>query len=225
MQNNIETGAELLEVWDWENGLPTGEPVARDMAHREGVPHEAVHLWIVRSRGNQSEILFQQRAPHKENYPDCLDITVGGHVPYGFGGNKVSKEAREEIGITPAEKDLADLGWFRYEEKNNGLFQREFQHIFLLRDGRELDRYRFRDGEVTGIFAVRIDDLKKIMAGNILIEISGYNGRDAVRKSVSRRDFHPQLLHPSMSVYMRVILKAAEELAATGRVETRMPDL
>lgn len=197
----------------------------RDAAHREGIPHEAVHLWIVRAADGRTELLFQRRAAHKENYPDCLDITVGGHVPYGFGGNKVSKEAREEIGITPPEKDLVDLGWFRYEEKNYALFQREFQHIYMLRDDGELGRYRFRDGEVAGIYAVLINDLKKIMCGDVRIEIRGYNGREQLRKTAGREDFHPQLLHPSMAVYMRVILKAAEELVSIGRVVTRMPDL
>ena len=225
MQNNTTSAPELLEVWDWEIGLPTGEPITRDAAHRNGIPHEAVHLWIVRNNQSKTELLFQLRASHKENYPDFLDITVGGHVPYGYGGNKILKETREEIGITPDENDLIDLGWYRYEELTDRLFQRELQHIYLLRSDRNLDQYRFSDGEVTGIYAVRLDDVKKIIAGDARFEVTGFNGKEPDRRSVTRKDFHPQLLDPSMDVYMRVILMSADELAATGQVTIRMPDI
>src|SRR3990172_8254763 len=97
MQNNTTSPPELLEAWDWENGLPTGEPITRDAAHRNGIPHEAVHLWIVRNSLSEPELLFQLRAAHKENYPDFLDITVGGHVPYGYCGNKILKEDRKSV--------------------------------------------------------------------------------------------------------------------------------
>jgi len=216
---------ELLEVWDWETGLPTGDSVPRDTAHRDGVPHEAVHLWILRDVHMQPEILFQLRAPHKENYPDCLDITVGGHVPYGFAGNKIVKEAREEVGIIPDEKNLTDLGWYRYEERTGALFQRELQHVYILRDDRDLFQYRFSDGEVTGIFAVGLGDLKAILAGDSAIEVLGFNGREPVRKKIGRADFHPQLFHISMAPYMGVIVGAAEELAAGAPVTVKMPEL
>jgi isopentenyldiphosphate isomerase len=225
MRNNTMSLPEVLEAWDWEIGLPTGEPITRDAAHRNGIPHEAVHLWIVRHGANEPELLFQLRAPHKENYPGVLDITVGGHVPYGYCGNKVLKETKEEIGIIPNEQDLVDLGWYRYEERTGHLFQREFQHVYLLRSDLDLNQFCFDDGEVTGIYAVRVGDLKRIMAGEACFEVTGFNGRELITRSVTRKDFHPQLLDPSMNAYMQVILVSADELAATGRVTTRMPDI
>lgn len=216
---------EILEIWDWETAFPTGGPVPRETAHRNGTPHEAVHLWVVRNGRAVPEILFQHRAAHKESYPDCLDITVGGHVPYGYGGNKVLKEAEEEIGILPDERDLIDLGWYRYEERKEGLYQREIQHVYLLSDDRELHQFRFRDGEVAGIYAVGLDKVQRVIDGDARFEIDGFNGTGRVRKTVTRGDFHPQLFDPSMHAYMRVVMTAMEELAATGTVTVRMPDL
>lgn len=226
MTRSNTTGAgEILEIWDWETAFPTGGPVSRDEAHQNGIPHEAVHLWVIRNGRPAPEILFQHRAGHKENYPNCLDITVGGHVPYGYGGNKVLKEAEEEIGILPDADDLIDLGWYRYEERNGRLFQREIQHVYLLGDDRELHQFRFSDGEVAGIYAVGLDDMRRIIAGEARFEVEGFNGTARVRKSVSRDDFHPQLFHPSMYLYMRVVMAAIEELAAFGTVTARMPEL
>lgn len=224
MQGNNNTG-EILEVWDWETARPTGRQVDRETAHSTGAAHEAVHLWIIRSKGGGREVLFQHRSPHKQIHPDCLDITVGGHVPYGFGGNKVLKEAREEIGIEPDAKRLVDLGWCRYEERQGAIFQREFLHVYLLLDNRSLSRYRFNDGEVTGIYAVGLEYLSRIIAGEHSCEIHGFTGDGYVNKTVSRRDFHPQLFDQSMALYMKTFLAAARELLSRGSVGTIMPDL
>ena len=97
----IDQGNEMLEEWDWEAARPTGRAVRRRDAHRDGIPHEGVHLWVVRTAGGLPEVLFQRRAHGKEMYPDCLDITVGGHVPFGVHENKIQKESMEEIGLNP----------------------------------------------------------------------------------------------------------------------------
>ncbi len=225
MINTPMENPEILEAWDWEHGLPTGEAVAREIAHREGVPHEAVHLWIVRDLAREPGLLFQLRAPHKDTYPGCLDITVGGHVPYGFTGDKLLKEAREEIGIDIPKRKRIDLGWFRFEEREEGLFQREFQRVYLLNDERPLDGYRFNDGEVVGIFAVGLRDLESIMRGEGKpITAEGYAGGSMIRKPLGRGDFHPLLFSPSMERYMQVVIGAAKELASAGRVSVRMPE-
>ncbi len=214
---------EYLENWDWETGEPTGERVERKRSHREGIPHEGVHLWVIRTGGPVTEVLFQQRAPDKDLYPDCLDITVGGHVPFGENENKIQKEAYEEIGISPDESELIDLGYFRYEERNNFHFHREFQRIYLLEENRELDRYRFMDGEVTGLYAVPLDKLEEIFTRDIRFLIEGYDGEKTVKREVGREDFHPLLFAPSMKVYIEVLLQGIKEYSLTGKVSRFMP--
>ena len=43
---------ELLDIVD-ENGIPTGEVVEREKAHREGVRHRTSHVWIARKRRSE----------------------------------------------------------------------------------------------------------------------------------------------------------------------------
>ncbi len=214
---------ELLEVWDWKTGKPTGRSAERRVSHRDGIPHEGVHLWVMRKSGPVTEVLFQQRADNKDLYPGCLDITVGGHVPFGVKEKKIEKEAYEEIGIVPDERDLIDLGYFRYEERNDVHFHREFQRVYLLEDNRELDRYRFTDGEVTGIYAVPMDKLEELFACDIRFEIDGYNGKKKLKRIVTRGDFHPLLLAPSMKVYIDVLFQGIKDYFSTGRVKRSMP--
>ncbi|MFW5770081.1 MAG: NUDIX hydrolase [Spirochaetota bacterium] len=210
---------ELLEEWSWDEGKPLGTPVKRSYAHKNGIPHEGVHLWVLNMADGIPLVLFQHRAHWKDMYPDCLDITVGGHVPFGLGEAKIQKEAYEEIGITPSDDDLVDLGYFRYEERDENIFHREFQHVYLYEDSRALDRYVFHDKEVEGIFAVQLDMLKKLLDQDFKFSIKGFNGREILHRNVQRQDFHPLLFSPTMEQYMNILIQAMDQYAR-GKVVT-----
>ena len=221
-KEKIENTGELIEEWDWDKAVPTGRPVERRLAHKTGIAHEGVHLWIIRTMP-QMELLFQHRAKDKEMYPDCLDITVGGHVPFGVADKKIQKESYEEVGISPSDNELIDLGCYRYEEKAAGLFHREFQSVYILIDNRPLDGYRFIDGEVDAIFAVRLDELKALLVTDTVINAECFENNRLGRKEISRKDFHPLLFTDPMKVYMRVLIRAAEEIALKKTVNAKMP--
>lgn len=212
---------EILEEWDWERGVPTGNPVARSIAHKQGIAHEGVHLWVVRTQP-QKEILFQMRASHKDMYPDYLDITVGGHVPFGLSSNKIQKEAYEEIGITFDEKQLIDLGYYRYEEINDILFHREFQRVYLLFSNNPLSSYSFNDNEVSSIYAVPLDYCKELFFNDYPLTVESFNGTDTICTTISKKDFHPLLFAPSMAQYMEILFKAIDELFTKGTVTVSM---
>jgi isopentenyldiphosphate isomerase len=220
--NEVE---EMIEAWDWESAAPTGVAVPRSRAHMVGIPHEGVHLWILRLARGEIELLFQKRAPSKASYPGLLDITVGGHVPFGLTQNKVQKESMEEIGIMPSNDELIDLGICRYEaHEENGRFHREFTHVYMLHDERPLDGYTFTDGEVTALAAVRLSELKALFAGRAFCEAEFYDGSTVSQKVLRADEFHPLLFAGSMRGYMDTLLSAAEEFARGGKVTaTFMP--
>ncbi len=220
---NIDNSEELIEEWDWERAVPTGRSIARKKAHKEGIAHEGVHLWVIRTSNGYPEILFQHRASHKDTYPDCLDITVGGHVPFGTNENKIQKESYEEIGITPKDSGLVDLGLFRYEERLDNFFHREFQRVYLILDNRPLDEYSFTDGEVDGIFAVKFEDLEKLLSCEPVITVEGFEESKIISKKVARKDFHPLLFSDTMKEYMDVVIAGAKEVVSKGTVTARMP--
>ena len=223
MKNRLKNNKELIEEWDWEKAVPTGRAIARGKAHMEGIAHEGVHLWVIRTSGGAPELLFQHRAKHKDTYPDCLDITVGGHVPFGKTDNKIQKESFEEIGISPADSDMADLGYYRYEEKAGGLFHREFQRVYLYVDNRPLDKYSFTDDEVIGICAALLSDIEILLRENIAIPAEVYNGKKTIKKIVGRNDFHPLLFSPVMAEYMNVMIKGTKEIFNNDIITAKMP--
>lgn len=214
---------ELLEIWDWEHKVPTGRSVTRDSAHEYGIPHEGVHLWILRRDKKGPHILLQQRSYQKQKYPGYLDITVGGHVPFGLRDNKIQKEAFEEIGVNPMEPALHDLGYFRYEAMEEGRIHREFQRVYLLTDDRPLDQYRFNDGEVMGIYAVPLHLLEELLEKDLELRIPGYNGVKLVDRPVTRKDFHPLFFDRAMKEYMAILFSAIHELVDGKTISSHMP--
>lgn len=214
---------ELLEAWDWDSGKPTGRSITRGESYRLGIPHEGVHLWIVNEISGEPEILFQHRAKNKALYPDCLDITVGGHVPYGLLKNRIQKEAMEEIGISPDDSELIDLGYTRFEEKTAEYHHREFQHVYLLKNSMNLDDYRFTDGEVIGIYSVPVEFIESLLISDSTAKVRGYDGFSLVERVVSRKDFHPLIFSGKMRKYMDIVIKGARELVICGTVSVRMP--
>jgi isopentenyldiphosphate isomerase len=247
LKNDLKNNPEFIEEWDWITARPTGRAVERELAHKKGIPHEGVHLWIVKTIPDTS-LLFQHRAKNKELFPDCLDITVGGHVPFGKHTNKIQKESYEEIGIFPKDEELTDLGYFRYEEKVGDIIYREFQQVFILIDNRPLNRYKFIDGEVDAIFAVKINDLKTLFKKDFSFLVEGFKNKagypvqrgkkyddipdtvenslnDIIKKEVSRKDFHPLLFTQPMKEYIKIVIQAAIDLASGKTPAVKMPPI
>jgi len=222
MKQEILNNKELLEAWDWESGRPTGVSITRGESYRTGTPHEGVHLWIARDAGDDIELLFQHRAKNKALYPDCLDITVGGHVTFGQDKGKISKEALEEIGISVNESELTDLGYCRFEDKTDDYHHREFQHVYLLADQRPLDSYIFNDGEVIGLYAVPSLFIELILKKDSSMIVEGFDGVMIIKRSLSRKDFHPMIFDDRMKNYMSVVIRSARELVRTGKVTETM---
>ena len=102
--------SEYLDVID-ENGNPTGQTVAREVAHREGIRHRTSHLWLLRKKNGVLQILLQKRAEDKPSFPGCYDISSAGHIPAGgeFETSAI-RELREELGITADVEDLIFCG-------------------------------------------------------------------------------------------------------------------
>jgi len=103
-----ENTMELLDIVD-EDGLPTGETVERELAHRNGIRHRTSHVWILRKQNNTIQVLLQKRSKNKDSYPGCYDISSAGHIPCGEDYiNSALRELQEELGITATAEELRE---------------------------------------------------------------------------------------------------------------------
>ena len=73
---------ERFDICD-EEGRPTGETIGRTRAHREGIAHRTVHIWIARRREGRYEVLLQKRSREKDSFPGLWDTSSAGHISAG----------------------------------------------------------------------------------------------------------------------------------------------
>jgi len=141
---------ELIERFTLE-GVPTGEPIERNRAHREGIPHCTAHVWIINSR---NEILLQKRAACKESHPDLWDVSSAGHITYGQTVlESAVRECYEEIGIDIFPEELVPIGriFQEYFNKTTGFFDREWVELFILRRDYEISEFTVQIEEVSEV--------------------------------------------------------------------------
>lgn len=112
-----------------ESGTPTGIQAMKEEAHKKGLYHNSVHIWLYTVKG---EILVQLRHPDKINYPNLWDVSVAGHVSAGESLlNAAVREAQEELGLTITPKELQPIGVHKSEvQHRHDYIDHEFNHIY-----------------------------------------------------------------------------------------------
>lgn len=147
---------ELLDIVD-ENGIPTGEVVEREKAHREGVRHRTSHVWIARKRDGRVEILLQKRSQDKDSHPGCYDISSAGHIPAGVDFiPSALRELKEELGIEVNPEELIYCGVRKgmYEDVFYGrrFVDNQISNVYLLwKNDLEIEEYTIQESEIESI--------------------------------------------------------------------------
>lgn len=128
--------SEILDIVD-EHGHPTGQTVAREKAHAQGIMHRTSHVWIVRKKEEKIQVLLQKRSINKESFPGCFDISSAGHIPAGCGYvESALRELNEELGVYASEEDLIFCGdrLVLWDDEFNGkvFCDRQYSRVFAL---------------------------------------------------------------------------------------------
>ena len=152
---------EYIEEYDFE-GKPTGNKILKSYAHKNGVFHSTIHLWLYTS---DREILVQKRSKNKTINPDVWDIiSVAGHIGYSESKkNAAIREAQEEIGVKLNDFDLKNIGIYYNKKKFKHLIDAEFHNVFISEIKKESIDKNFRNEEVDEIKFLRIDEIKNII--------------------------------------------------------------
>ena len=112
-------------------GKKTGQIKSRAKAHKNGLWHRTVHVWLQNSSGN---LLLQKRSHTKETHPGLWDISAAGHVAVGDNSdNAALREVKEELGIVLNNNELRCIGTVlqSYIKSDNSLIDNEITDIYL----------------------------------------------------------------------------------------------
>lgn len=124
---------EYFDICD-EMGRPTGETVAREVAHREGIRHRTAHVWVIRRQAGRWQVLLQKRSANKDSFPGKYDTSSAGHIQAGDEPlPSALRELGEELGIHATPEQLHYAGHFdiRYEKEFHGHLFRDNEYAFV----------------------------------------------------------------------------------------------
>ena len=152
---------EYFDIVD-ENGCETGHAKERFLVHRDGDWHKGVHVWIL----NGDKVLLQKRVPGKDSFPNCYDVSCGGHVSAGDNYEDTAlRELNEELGITASIKDLVFIEERKHitEDPPRKFINREVLRVYLLQLKFNPSAIIFQDQEVSEIRLLSIEALRKLL--------------------------------------------------------------
>ena len=177
-------------------GEPTGRSFGRSKVHREGIRHRTSHVWLVRKRGGELQVLLQRRSDDKDSFPGCYDISSAGHIPAGMGFvPSALKELEEEIGVT-AEADslhLCGQRHFRYDGDFYGVpfHDNQVTNVYWMYLDREPEGFRIQKEELSEVRWFPLENLVDHVEGRGLQHCLIPEEVDLVRRTVLQS---PELL-------------------------------
>lgn len=144
---------EYLDIVD-EYGNPNGKTIERTVAHAKGGRHRTSHVWLVRKKNEQIQILLQKRASNKDSYPGCYDISSAGHIPAGKDWiESALRELQEELSLQVSADELIECGMRKIDSKNifhNQVFiDKQVSKVFLL--WKDQDSFRVQKEEIESV--------------------------------------------------------------------------
>lgn len=150
---------ELIDILS-ETGKPTGTTAMKSEAHRKGLFHATVHIWLYTDK---NEILIQQRGKNKDTYPLLWDVSVAGHVGAGESIEIAAiREISEEIGIDVHLHQLEKIGTFKSIRKHSKtLIDAEFHHTFICSLKAPLDQLTKQKSEVENLGLIPLEQFEK----------------------------------------------------------------
>lgn len=158
---------EYLDIVD-EQGNPTGEIVERTIAHQKGIRHRTSHVWILRKKNDQVEILMQKRSLNKDSYPGCYDISSAGHILAGSSYEESAlRELKEELGVSVHLDELHLIG-ITHSDSNHIFHGQPFHNVQVSRvyalwyDG----DFVLQEEELSGVCWIALDECVEKVKNN-----------------------------------------------------------
>ena len=141
-----------------ENGEKTGRTCLKSEAHKNGILHASVHIWIFDTNKN---VLIQKRAANKDTFPNLWDVSVAGHISAGeMARVSALREAEEEVGLTINSNQLTFLTTFRKKiHHHKNLIDFELHYIYLCEINFDIDSLKLQKEEVSEIKTIKFKNL------------------------------------------------------------------
>lgn len=152
---------ELIDVLD-NNGKKIGKVIDKDIAHRDGIWHGAIHLLIISE--DRRCILLQKRCSLKKLFPDMWDVSVGGHIKSRESSlESLNRETEEELGLIVGNLKVKKIKRIKEEFYYNNIHSCEFVDLYLTYYSGDLSNIKMQEEEVSDVRWFTKEEFNKLI--------------------------------------------------------------
>ena len=145
------------------NGEPTGKIALKSEAHKQGLYHNTIHVWLYTKARH---ILLQQRSHKKTIHPLLWDVSAAGHIDAGESFiNAAIREVKEEIGLSLSPEDLKKIGIKLHETSyaNGHIQDNEFHHVYIAELKKDINDLNPQEDEVEALKLVSFNTFETLL--------------------------------------------------------------
>jgi len=146
-------------------GEKTDNIIERSDAHKTGICHRVIHLWIINAN---NELLIQQRSSNKDMGADLWYVSVAGHIDASESIEiTLVRETKEELGLDISH--LADFIKYLYtflectHYDDSSYIDNEIYDVFLLKADFNIDEIIMQAEEVQAVKYIKYDEFKNVV--------------------------------------------------------------
>ncbi len=141
---------EYVDILNEVTGEVTGEIISKKEAHKTGVWHGSVHIWIISE--DKKKILLQRRCADKDLFPNMWDISVGGHISAGEDSLVSAKrELSEELGLNPDKYKFEYVDTIKEKFVDRDIVSNEFVTIYKIINNVNIEEIVLQKEEVSEV--------------------------------------------------------------------------
>ncbi|MDV7188447.1 NUDIX domain-containing protein [Lutibacter sp. TH_r2] len=157
---------ELIDILN-ADGKPCGETCMKSFAHKNGLFHASVHIWIFDEHNN---VLIQKRKENKDTFPNFWDISVAGHISAGEQSIiSAIREIEEEIGLSVTASQLEFIDTFKKKIiHSKELIDNELHYIYMCKLNFKLSNLKIQKEEVSALNSIKLVQLKRDIKNSTL---------------------------------------------------------
>lgn len=153
---------EFFDVLD-EQGKKTGEIIERNEAHKKGICHRVIQVWVINSK---NELLLQKRSANKDSCPNMWYVSLGGHIESNEDNYQtIIREFAEELGLDISNQIDKVKYLYTFKEivvLNNGQFiDNEFYDVYLFKMDLDPDTLILQEDEVSEVKFIGYNEFKQ----------------------------------------------------------------
>lgn len=152
---------ELVDIIN-ENGELTGDTCLKSEAHKKGLLHASVHIWIF---DHEKNVLIQKRAADKDTFPNLWDISVAGHISAGEEPLTTAlREVQEEVGLVVSKERLHFIGTAKKRvQHSEHLIDNEVHYIYVCETDFDVKELELQEEEVAAIKSIKLEALTELV--------------------------------------------------------------